>query len=605
MRGLVYACCFIIFLLGASNDCSASAGGESHSENKPTSKEYPEITAWHKLAGKYFAERLDDKGDSLVDKQIIFAEQHNDMVLMREVLFGNPRFELLGNISRTHKNIVTTEASQKTVEAIIRALDFAKAKRNNEDVALAYKLLSAFYIAQGSFSEASRYANLAYTTALHTKNDSVKVICGLQLGYTFVQEMNVLMAFKTFTTALDIATEKNNPALLQKVYLHFADMYRKLGKKEDAKAWALRSLTMNEKNQDHEALIDDYLFLGKLHDYKIGLEYLNKALKLAEQEDELFAKIEIEKSIFLYHVVISGSTISIQFLNNHPYIQQAYNRTGPFYLDWILADIYLYSNKPDSAHYYFLSAENAFSLYYNKESQKSFYSEFADCYYLLDSTDAAISNYEKVFRLCTATSDFPLLIDVLGRLKELHHRKQAYEQAYQYSQLVLQYKDSVHQMANEKEVALHEIENLEKEKLNAQKLQKIEEERRHNLQYMAITISIIVIFLVLIYLGLFSVSKTMIRILGFFSFIFFFEFIILLADHKIHHMMHGEPLYIWLIKVALLSVLLPLHHWMEEKVVHYLVSRKLIVLKEQVSFKNLFNKLLGRKKGGTPAPPLE
>jgi hypothetical protein len=47
-----------------------------------------------------------------------------------------------------------------------------------------------------------------------------------------------------------------------------------------------------------------------------------------------------------------------------------------------------------------------------------------------------------------------------------------------------------------------------------------------------------------------------------------------LADKQIHHMTHGDPLQILLIKIVLIALLLPLHHWLEHKVIHYLMRHR-------------------------------
>jgi len=91
---------------------------------------------------------------------------------------------------------------------------------------------------------------------------------------------------------------------------------------------------------------------------------------------------------------------------------------------------------------------------------------------------------------------------------------------------------------------------------------------------MGFTAGIAALFVMLVMLGFFMVSPRTIRAVGFFSFIFLFEFIILLADKQIHEWTHGEPWKILLIKIFLAAVLLPLHHWLEHKVIHYLSTRK-------------------------------
>jgi len=46
------------------------------------------------------------------------------------------------------------------------------------------------------------------------------------------------------------------------------------------------------------------------------------------------------------------------------------------------------------------------------------------------------------------------------------------------------------------------------------------------------------------------------------------------ADENLDTVTHDEPWKVLLIKIALAAILLPLHHWSEHKVIHYLSSRK-------------------------------
>jgi hypothetical protein len=47
-----------------------------------------------------------------------------------------------------------------------------------------------------------------------------------------------------------------------------------------------------------------------------------------------------------------------------------------------------------------------------------------------------------------------------------------------------------------------------------------------------------------------------------------------LTDKQIAELTHDEPWKILLIKIMVAAVLLPLHHWSEHKVIHFLSSRK-------------------------------
>ncbi len=91
-------------------------------------------------------------------------------------------------------------------------------------------------------------------------------------------------------------------------------------------------------------------------------------------------------------------------------------------------------------------------------------------------------------------------------------------------------------------------------------------------------------------IGMFPVSKLTIKILGYISFISLFEFIVLLIDTVLHKLTHGEPLKIWLIKIVLIAMLVPIQHFLEHRLIKYLESRKLMKARTKFTIKNLFQK---------------
>ncbi len=157
-----------------------------------------------------------------------------------------------------------------------------------------------------------------------------------------------------------------------------------------------------------------------------------------------------------------------------------------------------------------------------------------------------------------------------------------FKNAYSYNRQYHAYTDSLQMLATEKDLMLLEV--ADEAKRREREEQKAEEQMhaRHNIQYMGITAAIASVFIVLVMLGIFRVSTGTIKALGFFAFIFLFEFMILLADNQIHHWTHGEPWKVMLIKIALISLLLPLHHYLEEKVIHYLTSHHMLEHKESL-----------------------
>ncbi|HET9747595.1 MAG TPA: hypothetical protein VFP97_17885, partial [Chitinophagaceae bacterium] len=105
------------------------------------------------------------------------------------------------------------------------------------------------------------------------------------------------------------------------------------------------------------------------------------------------------------------------------------------------------------------------------------------------------------------------------------------------------------------------------------------------IQYMGIIIGIVVLFVSLVMMGWFKVSASTIRAIGFFSFLIFFEFIFLVFKKNINGLTQGVPLYDLAFMIALAAILVPLHHWLEHKVIHFLTSHHMLKLRRVFSRK--------------------
>jgi tetratricopeptide (TPR) repeat protein len=457
-------------------------------------------------------------------------------------------------------------------------------------MAMAYSSLSALNNTDGRLEEAFKNASLAFTTALNTENDSAKVICTIQLGNTYLQRSDILMAFKTFTNAQNIAVQKGKESLLPPVYHAMGILYKRLDKDETAKEYVFRSLAINKKGEHVQGMINDYIFLAKLSNYIAGKEYLQEALHLAGSLQLVPLKIEAGKILFSHMMLQEKPPDMLAYLEENPELKNVFINTGPHYFDWMLAEIYFYGGAPDSALHYFKMAEPAFSTGYDLNSRKNFFGEYASCLEELRQIPEAIVCYQRSAELARSAADLRNLKYFTGALKNLYQQQGDYRKAFEYSILYDNYKDSVDIMSKEKDMALLEVANEEKEQQRQLELAAANDRRRHNLQYMLITIIIVTAFILLIMIGMFRVSAFTIRLMGFFSLIFLFEFIILILDKWIHHLTHGEPWKIWLIKIGIISILLPVHHFAEHKLIRYLMSHHLITLRSRIRLFPFFNR---------------
>lgn len=188
----------------------------------------------------------------------------------------------------------------------------------------------------------------------------------------------------------------------------------------------------------------------------------------------------------------------------------------------------------------------------------------------------AIPYFEQAYDIAYAARYFPFLKTASRNLDTAYAAMGDFRKAHYFRGKTLDWSDSLRQLVDNDAIVLLEFESQEKQKELSEKQHQEQIDRKHNLQYMLIVILIATSFVVLIVLGSVRIPEIVIKSLGYLVFIFFFEFIILLADNKIHHMTHGEPLKIMGFKIVLIALLLPLHHWVEHKVVHYLLHHKIL-----------------------------
>jgi hypothetical protein len=188
----------------------------------------------------------------------------------------------------------------------------------------------------------------------------------------------------------------------------------------------------------------------------------------------------------------------------------------------------------------------------------------------------AMPYFEQAYAISAQTHYFPFLKTASQNLDLAATALGDYKKAHDFRGKTLAWSDSLRQMVDNDAIVLLEFESLEKQKELSEKQHQEQVDRKHNLQYMLIIILIVSSFILLIVLGSVRIPEIVIKSLGYLVFIFFFEFLILLADNKIHHMTHGEPLKIMGFKIVLIALMLPLHHWVEHKVVHFLLHHKLL-----------------------------
>lgn len=534
------------------------------------------VAIYAKLAELYFIYQLDKKGDSILQKQLQIAEFSNNTDLILQALFGTA----ILNVS-TYRS---SESFEIALKFINKGLLYAKQISREDLITVSYIRLAGIFRKRGQIDNGFYHANFAFTSSLNINNDSIKILATIELGDAYNARGESLLAFKAYTSAYDKSVELEYTILQSEVLHSFSELYKTLGNKIAAKENLIASMDLNKKFQNDEGLIKDYIDLSRLTD---ELEYLNKGLALAE-------KLKLEKYIIrckqimwgYYTYVIANSDSTLQFLNRNPDVKQTYINAGISKYNWMMGSVFHYANKPDSALHYLKIAETGFNKDFDVKARQALYEEIADCYKLKKQYAQSIHYYEKANDLLLEDFDIGFAANYASSLSSLYENIEDFKNAFIYAKKSKNLKDSLQKLSNLRDITLIEVDNEKKKhdlELAVSEASKI---KTRNLQYMAITIAITIIFLLLIIIGMFPTSRISIKLMGYFAFISLFEFFIVIFDSFIHELAHGEPLKIWLCKVALIAMMVPFQHYLEHGLVTFLESGKFKKLRSKINFKN-------------------
>jgi tetratricopeptide (TPR) repeat protein len=477
-----------------------------------------------------------------------------------------------------------------------KIMNLGEQGKNNEYKAWGTLMLSLIEMFRGQPDKALQYANRANTSATSVASDSLHWTCSNILAQIVDSKTEKLTAFRHYMNALNLADSVKNDRLLSYSYYNIARFYYSISNYNKAKEYALKALDETFKlNRPYDRIhVYDLLGLAFTDDklYNLASAYFDKGLKLADTlRAPQFLKVEIYNHVMRQYFLMEDFAQLSRFFNQHEELREVYGISGQTYFhDMLRARIYVYTGKTDSATAYFKKVEpmvDSLGLPFQKHL---FYDWYGDYFRRKGDVNNAILYFKKDEAVNAKSNDLENLIKATANLDSMYLLKGDYKTAYSYNNLSHTYVDSLQKLTNEKELLSAEIdqEALRQERMTKQ--MELDKQRRHNIQYMGITAALAGLIILLIMIGSFSVSVTTIKALGFFTFIFLFEFFIVIADEKIHHLTHGEPWQVVLIKIILACMLVPLHHYTEHKVIHYLSKHKLLNLKKRPSFGVLFKR---------------
>jgi tetratricopeptide (TPR) repeat protein len=515
------------------------------------------------------------------------AELSRDRKLMVKALYYNG--------ARYSYFLQSKDFLNKSIEFFNKGLTIAKQNKLDKEIATGCIYIASVYIRVPDLDKSLNFAAQASSVVQSIRNDSLQAITHVLYGNIYKAKKERLLALRSYLNALRIAEEKKDNDLLRSCYSSLSEFYADIEEYDKAIDYAKLAFDIlpftTLENVKYQRAADIYnlgnLYVGK-KDFEMSVYYFEKSISVADSLNYAPLKVPGYNGLLNQYIRAKQPQKALDYFNKSSELKQFINNFGFGHaIDDAYAVIFTQLGKYDSALYYFEKAAPGFEAKSTPASRLGFYAHYAQFYNRSGDTKKAIEYYSKAKNLADEISNLEWQQDLSKELDSLYAQAGDYKQSLFYNRLYTGYRDSLEQLGQEKDLLQMELDNEHQRqaRIEREKAEKLRE--RHNIQYLGITIGIAVVFLLLVLMGAFKVSEATIKIMGFFAFILLFEFIILLADNKIHHWTHGEPLPILGIKIILIAMLLPLHHWLEHRVVTYLASRRLIIPDRKSIWKNI------------------
>jgi tetratricopeptide (TPR) repeat protein len=472
--------------------------------------------------------------------------------------------------------------SDKAIQFYNKALELARQNRMSEDMGAAQLHLALVYLMIPDKEKALSFATQAFSLVSTLPNDSLRAESHNVYGQVYQTRNENILALRNYLSALRIAEDIKNQALIRNCYLYLSDFYSDIedyDKAIDYMTLAYKKLdALKEKNVPYQKVIYTNnlgnLFARKKN-YDIAISYFEKSIRMADSLKFATLKIPGYVSLLNQYLRIDEPQKALDYLNSKSG-DELKKYLGNFgmgpVIDQAYGVVYTELGRFDSARVLLERARPMFENSTNEYNRIGFLGQLASYYEKSGDSKNAIVYFLKVKEVSEKNGWLENIEKAAKHLDTLYQRSGNPGEAGKYNALYYQFKDSIETLKREKEMTQVEADDEQQRTEKALKEAEELKRQRNNIQYLAIVIGIISLFIGLVVLGMFKVSGGLIRAVGFFVFLMFFEFIFLILKKSIYSITHGEPWKDLAFMIGLAIILAPMHHWLEHKVLHYLTS---------------------------------
>jgi hypothetical protein len=443
----------------------------------------------------------------------------------------------------------------------------------------AYLLYARYYLNITENQKALDYNNQAISLASAIGSDSLLSQSYTSISVTWNVLANKLSEFQALLNARNFAEKSMIHSLILQSLNELGNFYESVNDYEKAKDYY--TICENKAREWNESsfVFTSLRALGRTHlhekNEKLGISYYDKAISFGDSLGIGNLKLQIYLDLLNYYFNTSDPVKGLAYMDQHPALMEFIRKFGVGYqVNKLYAVVESSNNKYDSALYFLnLALPFEYSQKGNYSEKYQFAGQIAEVYRGMHKYPEEYKTLLLVNKFADSSQNIYYLRDVMLNLDSVSYLLGNYKLSQQYLTQYNIFRDSIESLSKQKDLLSIEIQNANK---RAEQQKKDEEEKRrtrNNIEYLGITAVIATVFIILVVFGVFKISPAIIRAMGFFAFIFLFEFIVLLLDDQIQVITHGEPWKVLAVKIFIISLLLPLHHWLEKKMTHYLTYK--------------------------------
>ena len=532
----------------------------------------------------------DNKFDSIASLALALAESSFDPSLILET-------------NLKYLNCVKEKGKRLNIEKIIKRTEGLSLKEHSTDERVnTWLVISKSAVTLRMPDDAYKYATKALNEANAQVNQSHVITAYLLLGKSLELQNHFIEAYQNYLNALYqthlIKQKELHEEKLNLCYKYLFDFFNSIKDFQKAAEYKNKEIEyyLNKNKVDSTKLIwAKYDLCGISIRAKIYANISNRITEILDFADKNKNTELKDYALSLYRTFLIETNnhkgFKDLYVTKYPEELHVLQQKNPILHLRILAKIAEHDKDMSGAKDLYRKAEELFSNNQNSISKSNFYRRYGQFLIRNDDLVEAKEMFLKSYKFAEERDYLDYMLESSYYIDSLSIEMKNYQDAYKYANINKKLIQKENSIVREKEFLRIEIDNESKQMALIQEKKENDTKRKYNIQYFILTIVIILFFLLLIILSSLKVPEWLIHALGFLSILMIFEFVILILDHKIHHLTHGAPLWIFIFKILILVVLFPLHHLVEKWIINYMTTNQILKKPNPKSIKDMAHKM--------------